>query len=162
MSVPSVFPWFLFFFLITVHQHYSCWNVLLSSTERLLRLDLEERRKEYRRQDYISLDNILTWREEKRCKRNSLLSVMNVWSCVHFINWHMLAQCCKKIVTVSTDRVLCFSSISKKKYFSCTTAFSHTSLPHKIISKLCWSSPGYGREVVLWFCVLRRVEQGLY
>ncbi|XP_026209401.1 ADP-ribose glycohydrolase MACROD2 isoform X3 [Anabas testudineus] len=34
--------------------------------ERLLRLDLEERRKEYRRQDYISLDNILTWREEKR------------------------------------------------------------------------------------------------
>lgn len=32
--------------------------------ERLLRLDREERRKEYRRQDYISLDKIPTWREE--------------------------------------------------------------------------------------------------
>ncbi|XP_069546239.1 ADP-ribose glycohydrolase MACROD2 isoform X2 [Brachyistius frenatus] len=34
--------------------------------ERLLRLDREERRKEYRRQDFISLDNISTWREENR------------------------------------------------------------------------------------------------
>ncbi|XP_054455857.1 ADP-ribose glycohydrolase MACROD2 isoform X3 [Anoplopoma fimbria] len=34
--------------------------------ERLLRLDREERRKEYRRQDFISLDKIPTWREEKR------------------------------------------------------------------------------------------------
>lgn len=32
--------------------------------ERLLRLDREERRKDYRRQDYISLDKIPTWREE--------------------------------------------------------------------------------------------------
>ncbi|KAM6916407.1 ADP-ribose glycohydrolase MACROD2 isoform 2-T2 [Xenentodon cancila] len=34
--------------------------------ERLLRLDREERRKEYRRQDCIPLDKILTWREENR------------------------------------------------------------------------------------------------
>ncbi|KAK2824114.1 hypothetical protein Q5P01_021289 [Channa striata] len=32
--------------------------------ERLMRLELEERRKEYRRQDFISLDKIPTWREE--------------------------------------------------------------------------------------------------
>lgn len=32
--------------------------------ERLLRLDRGERRKEYRRQDFISLDKIPTWREE--------------------------------------------------------------------------------------------------
>ncbi|XP_062257295.1 ADP-ribose glycohydrolase MACROD2 isoform X1 [Platichthys flesus] len=32
--------------------------------ERLLRLDQEERRKEYRRQDFISLDKIPSWREE--------------------------------------------------------------------------------------------------
>ncbi|XP_068581032.1 ADP-ribose glycohydrolase MACROD2 isoform X3 [Cebidichthys violaceus] len=34
--------------------------------ERLLRLDREERRKEYRRQDFISLDKITTWGEENR------------------------------------------------------------------------------------------------
>ncbi|XP_039639360.1 ADP-ribose glycohydrolase MACROD2 isoform X3 [Perca fluviatilis] len=34
--------------------------------ERLLRLDREERRKEYRRQDYICLDKIPSWREENR------------------------------------------------------------------------------------------------
>ncbi|XP_026164359.1 ADP-ribose glycohydrolase MACROD2 isoform X2 [Mastacembelus armatus] len=34
--------------------------------ERLLHLDQEARRKEYRRQDFISLDKILTWREENR------------------------------------------------------------------------------------------------
>ncbi|XP_039995060.1 ADP-ribose glycohydrolase MACROD2 isoform X2 [Xiphias gladius] len=34
--------------------------------ERLLRIDREERRKEYRRQDFISLDKIPTWREEIR------------------------------------------------------------------------------------------------
>ncbi|XP_055358318.1 ADP-ribose glycohydrolase MACROD2 isoform X7 [Betta splendens] len=34
--------------------------------ERLLRLDWEERRKEYRCQDYIPLDKIPTWREENR------------------------------------------------------------------------------------------------
>lgn len=34
--------------------------------ERLLRLDREERRKEYRRQDFISLDKIPTWREENK------------------------------------------------------------------------------------------------
>lgn len=32
--------------------------------ERLLRLDWEERRKDYRRQDFIPLDKIPTWREE--------------------------------------------------------------------------------------------------
>ncbi|XP_041865981.1 ADP-ribose glycohydrolase MACROD2 isoform X2 [Melanotaenia boesemani] len=32
--------------------------------ERLLRLDREERRKDYRRQDFIPLDKISTWREE--------------------------------------------------------------------------------------------------
>ncbi|XP_061601822.1 ADP-ribose glycohydrolase MACROD2 [Cololabis saira] len=34
--------------------------------ERLLRLDREERRKEYRRQDFIPLDKIPTWREDNR------------------------------------------------------------------------------------------------
>ncbi|XP_071337282.1 ADP-ribose glycohydrolase MACROD2 isoform X2 [Trachinotus anak] len=34
--------------------------------ERLLRLEREERRKEYRRQDFISLEKIPTWREENR------------------------------------------------------------------------------------------------
>ncbi|XP_037638279.1 ADP-ribose glycohydrolase MACROD2 isoform X1 [Sebastes umbrosus] len=34
--------------------------------ERQLRLDREERRKEYRRQDFISLDKITSWREENR------------------------------------------------------------------------------------------------
>lgn len=33
--------------------------------ERLLRLDQDDRRKEYRRQDYVSLDKIPTWREDK-------------------------------------------------------------------------------------------------
>ncbi|CAG6017590.1 unnamed protein product [Menidia menidia] len=32
--------------------------------ERLLNLDWEEKRKEYRRQDYIPLERIPTWREE--------------------------------------------------------------------------------------------------
>ncbi|KAF7668787.1 hypothetical protein LDENG_00288240 [Lucifuga dentata] len=32
--------------------------------ERLLRLEREERRKEYRRHDFISLDKIRTWRED--------------------------------------------------------------------------------------------------
>uniref|UniRef100_A0A3Q2W2C4 Macro domain-containing protein n=1 Tax=Haplochromis burtoni TaxID=8153 RepID=A0A3Q2W2C4_HAPBU len=35
--------------------------------ERLLHLSLDDRRKEYRRQDFISLDKILTWREKNRC-----------------------------------------------------------------------------------------------
>ncbi|KAF0027319.1 hypothetical protein F2P81_020060, partial [Scophthalmus maximus] len=34
--------------------------------ERLLRLDGEERRKEYRRQEFISLDKIPTWREDNQ------------------------------------------------------------------------------------------------
>ncbi|XP_068597683.1 ADP-ribose glycohydrolase MACROD2 [Brachionichthys hirsutus] len=34
--------------------------------DRQLRLDREERRKEYRRQDFISLDKIPTWREEAK------------------------------------------------------------------------------------------------
>ncbi|XP_068424605.1 ADP-ribose glycohydrolase MACROD2 isoform X2 [Clinocottus analis] len=34
--------------------------------ERLLRLDREERRKEYRRQDFVSLDKITSWGEENR------------------------------------------------------------------------------------------------
>ncbi|KAK5882190.1 hypothetical protein CesoFtcFv8_020802 [Champsocephalus esox] len=34
--------------------------------ERLLRLDREEKRKEYRRQDFISLDKIPAWKEETR------------------------------------------------------------------------------------------------
>uniref|UniRef100_A0A3Q4H2E2 Mono-ADP ribosylhydrolase 2 n=2 Tax=Pseudocrenilabrinae TaxID=318546 RepID=A0A3Q4H2E2_NEOBR len=34
---------------------------------RLLHLSLDDRRKEYRRQDFISLDKILTWREKNRC-----------------------------------------------------------------------------------------------
>ncbi|KAG7230020.1 hypothetical protein INR49_009740 [Caranx melampygus] len=38
--------------------------------ERLLRLEREERRKEYRRQDFISLDKIPTWREENRANDN--------------------------------------------------------------------------------------------
>ncbi|KAJ4932309.1 hypothetical protein JOQ06_010733, partial [Pogonophryne albipinna] len=39
---------------------------MLENFERLLRLDREERRKEYRRQDFISLDKIPAWREETR------------------------------------------------------------------------------------------------
>uniref|UniRef100_A0AAV2JKQ9 O-acetyl-ADP-ribose deacetylase MACROD2 n=1 Tax=Knipowitschia caucasica TaxID=637954 RepID=A0AAV2JKQ9_KNICA len=38
--------------------------------ERLLRLDREERRKEYRRQDFVSLDKIPTWREENSINDN--------------------------------------------------------------------------------------------
>ncbi|XP_054874409.1 ADP-ribose glycohydrolase MACROD2 isoform X1 [Amphiprion ocellaris] len=38
--------------------------------ERLLRLDREERRKEYRRQEFIPLDKIPTWREENRSNDN--------------------------------------------------------------------------------------------
>ncbi|XP_034538163.1 ADP-ribose glycohydrolase MACROD2 [Notolabrus celidotus] len=34
--------------------------------ERLLRLDREERRKDYRRQDFISLDKIPSWREDNK------------------------------------------------------------------------------------------------
>ncbi|XP_062286198.1 ADP-ribose glycohydrolase MACROD2 isoform X2 [Scomber scombrus] len=34
--------------------------------ERLLRLDREERRKEYRRQEFVCLDKILSWREENK------------------------------------------------------------------------------------------------
>uniref|UniRef100_G3NL13 Mono-ADP ribosylhydrolase 2 n=1 Tax=Gasterosteus aculeatus aculeatus TaxID=481459 RepID=G3NL13_GASAC len=34
--------------------------------ERLLRLDREERRKEYRRQDFVSLDSISTLRQDSR------------------------------------------------------------------------------------------------
>ncbi|XP_042288847.1 ADP-ribose glycohydrolase MACROD2 isoform X1 [Thunnus albacares] len=34
--------------------------------ERLLRLDREERRKEYRRQEFVCLEKILTWREENK------------------------------------------------------------------------------------------------
>uniref|UniRef100_A0A665W3H7 Macro domain-containing protein n=1 Tax=Echeneis naucrates TaxID=173247 RepID=A0A665W3H7_ECHNA len=34
--------------------------------ERLFRLEREDRRKEYRRQDFVSLDKIPTWREENR------------------------------------------------------------------------------------------------
>lgn len=43
-------------------------HCLPTPTERLLRLDRGERRKEYRRQDFISLDKIPTWREENICK----------------------------------------------------------------------------------------------
>lgn len=76
VPLPNIFSSFLSLLLfIIVYQHRSCCNVwLLSSTERLLHLDQEERRKEYRRQDFISLDKIPTWREENRCKRDSLLS----------------------------------------------------------------------------------------
>ncbi|CAN9499954.1 unnamed protein product [Ophioblennius macclurei] len=38
--------------------------------DRLLRLDREERRKEYRRQDFIPLDKIPTWREENSSNDN--------------------------------------------------------------------------------------------
>lgn len=50
----------LFLFSLTCMQ--------LVFTERLLHLSLDDRRKEYRRQDFISLDKILTWREKNRCK----------------------------------------------------------------------------------------------
>ncbi|MED6233195.1 hypothetical protein ATANTOWER_008210, partial [Ataeniobius toweri] len=39
----------------------------MSFTERLLRLDREERRKEYRK-NFTHLDNIPTWREENGSK----------------------------------------------------------------------------------------------
>ncbi|XP_059929431.1 ADP-ribose glycohydrolase MACROD2 [Gadus macrocephalus] len=37
--------------------------------ERLLSLNLEERRKEYRRQEYTTLGEVITWRQE--CKENA-------------------------------------------------------------------------------------------
>ncbi|KAJ0005037.1 hypothetical protein NQD34_011251 [Periophthalmus magnuspinnatus] len=52
-------------------HYYSKHFFSLSSTERLLRLDREERRKEYRRQDYVSLDKIPTWRDE-----NSIITIL--------------------------------------------------------------------------------------
>uniref|UniRef100_A0A3B3ZF51 Macro domain-containing protein n=1 Tax=Periophthalmus magnuspinnatus TaxID=409849 RepID=A0A3B3ZF51_9GOBI len=51
-------------------HYYSKHFFSLSSTERLLRLDREERRKEYRRQDYVSLDKIPTWRDENSINDN--------------------------------------------------------------------------------------------
>uniref|UniRef100_H3DGV1 Macro domain-containing protein n=2 Tax=Tetraodon nigroviridis TaxID=99883 RepID=H3DGV1_TETNG len=36
--------------------------------DRLLHLDRDERRKEYRRQDFVPLEKIPTWRQENRCK----------------------------------------------------------------------------------------------
>lgn len=37
-------------------------------TDRLLRLDQDERRKEYRRQDFVPLEKIPTWRQDNRCE----------------------------------------------------------------------------------------------
>ncbi|KAK7901984.1 hypothetical protein WMY93_018753 [Mugilogobius chulae] len=48
-----------------------------SFTERLLRLDREERRKEYRRQDYVSLDKIPTWRRKTAEERHLLNLTVN-------------------------------------------------------------------------------------
>lgn len=64
---------FIMFYSSVYVELYSSLDVCsLSPAERLLRLDRGERRKEYRRQDFISLDKIPTWREENICK--SLLS----------------------------------------------------------------------------------------
>lgn len=41
---------------------------MVTFTDRLLRLDQDERRKEYRRQDFVPLEKIPTWRQENRCK----------------------------------------------------------------------------------------------
>uniref|UniRef100_A0A3Q4H2E5 Mono-ADP ribosylhydrolase 2 n=1 Tax=Neolamprologus brichardi TaxID=32507 RepID=A0A3Q4H2E5_NEOBR len=54
---------------------------------RLLHLSLDDRRKEYRRQDFISLDKILTWREKNRlCGRthcgNFYRSIRNQECCL--------------------------------------------------------------------------------
>lgn len=42
--------------------------MVVAFTERLLHLDRDERRKEYRRQDFVPLEKIPTWRQENRCK----------------------------------------------------------------------------------------------
>lgn len=42
--------------------------MMLIFTDRLLHLDWDERRKEYRRQDFVPLEKIPTWRQENRCK----------------------------------------------------------------------------------------------
>lgn len=52
----------------------TCWTfqtrfkMVVAFTERLLRLDQDERRREYRRQDFVPLEKIPTWRQENRCK----------------------------------------------------------------------------------------------
>ncbi|TWW78688.1 O-acetyl-ADP-ribose deacetylase MACROD2 [Takifugu flavidus] len=40
--------------------------MVVTFTERLLRLDQDERRKEYRRQDFVPLEKIPSWRQENR------------------------------------------------------------------------------------------------
>ncbi|CAG09519.1 unnamed protein product [Tetraodon nigroviridis] len=42
--------------------------MVVTFTDRLLHLDRDERRKEYRRQDFVPLEKIPTWRQENRCK----------------------------------------------------------------------------------------------
>lgn len=42
--------------------------MVVTFTDRLLRLDQDERRKEYRRQDFVPLEKIPTWRRENRCE----------------------------------------------------------------------------------------------
>lgn len=47
--------------------------MLFLFAERLLRLDREVRRKEYRRQDFMPLEKIPTWREENISKTDSFM-----------------------------------------------------------------------------------------
>lgn len=44
------------------------FKMVVTFTERLLRLGQDERRKEYRRQDFVALEKIPTWRQEHRCE----------------------------------------------------------------------------------------------
>lgn len=52
--------------------------MVVTFTDRLLRLDQDERRKEYRRQDFVPLEKIPTWRQE--CELG-----WYTWNCVHYI-----------------------------------------------------------------------------
>uniref|UniRef100_A0A3Q3KTM6 Macro domain-containing protein n=1 Tax=Labrus bergylta TaxID=56723 RepID=A0A3Q3KTM6_9LABR len=58
LSIPFVL------FLVCALFPLNVW--LFPPTERLLRLDREERRKDYRRPEFIPLDKIPTWREENK------------------------------------------------------------------------------------------------
>lgn len=68
LSKDYIFGLFLSVLFLVKLFLFSLTCMQLVFTERLLHLSLDDRRKEYRRQDFISLDKILTWREKNRCK----------------------------------------------------------------------------------------------
>lgn len=55
-------------------------------TERLLRLDRDERRKEYRRQDFVPLEKIPSWRQECKfgCYTSNCVQYIMLWILLSF------------------------------------------------------------------------------